>query len=205
MTTPLTPLETKFFSEYELKLVRGTYKVMARVGTQQLSLRRIAKELGVSPALLVYHFGSKDNLLIETMHWALAGSVRRLRRQIAGVEEPEEALRTSIDAIFLDAHANRDFYLIYLDLVQYAVRHESFTKLAALLREHIDDSYATVIRQGVDAGVFETQDVALAARQVRAIVEGGFVQWLQTDDWEQTYAALQRDSYAAALKLLAPS
>jgi AcrR family transcriptional regulator len=205
MTTPLTPLETKFFSEYELKLVRGTYKVMARVGTQQLSLRRIAKELGVSPALLVYHFGSKDNLLIETMHWALAGSVRRLRRQIAGVEEPEEALRTSIDAIFLDAHANRDFYLIYLDLVQYAVRHESFTKLAALLREYIDDSYATVIRQGVDAGVFETQDIALAARQVRAIVEGGFVQWLQTDDWEQTYAALQRNSYAAALKLLAPS
>ncbi|MFZ2050676.1 MAG: TetR/AcrR family transcriptional regulator [Solirubrobacteraceae bacterium] len=205
MAMPLTPIETKTFSSHELKLVRGTYGVMARLGTQQLSLRRIAKELGVSPALLVYHFGSKDNLLFETMHWALAGSVRRLQRQIAGVEDPAEALRTSIDAIFVGARANRAFYLIYLDLVQYAVRHESFTKLAVLLREHIDDSYARVIGQGVQAGVFEVQDVELAARQVRAIVEGGFVQWLQTDDWEETYDALQRDSYAAALKLLAPA
>lgn len=205
MAAPLRSLETKAFSSHELKLVRGTYDVMARVGTQQLSLRRIAKELGVSPALLVYHFGSKDNLLIETMHWALAGSVQRLQRQIAGVEDPAEALRTSIDAVFVGARANRSFYLIYLDLVQYAVRHESFTKLAALLREHIDDSYAKVIRLGVQAGVFEAQDIELAARQVRAVVEGGFVQWLQTDDWEQTYDSLQRDSYAAALKLLAPA
>ncbi len=84
------------------------------------------------------------------------------------------------------------------------MRNKSFTRLAALLRQHIDDSYASVIRQGVAAGVFEVQDVALAARQVRAIVEGGFLQWLQTDDWEQTHAALQRDSYEAALRLLAP-
>lgn len=177
---------------------------MARLGAQQLSLRGIAKELGVSPALLIYHFGSKDNLLIETMHWALAGSVRRLQRQIEGIEEPEEALRVSFGAVFVDARANRDFYLIYLDLLQYAVRNESFTRLAALLRQHIDDSYASVIRQGVAAGVFEVQDVALAARQVRAIVEGGFLQWLQTDDWEQTHAALRRDSYEAVQRLLAP-
>jgi AcrR family transcriptional regulator len=197
-------LETKVFSEHELKIVRGTYRVMARVGTQQVSLRGIAKELGVSPALLIYHFGSKDNLLIETMHWALAGSVRRLKRQIEGIEEPEEALRVSLGAVFVDARANRDFYLIYLDLLQYAVRHESFTRLAALLRKHIDDSYATVIRQGVATGVFEVSDAMLAARQVRAIVEGAFLQWLQTDDWEQTHAALQRDCYEAALRLLAP-
>ncbi|MFZ2050061.1 MAG: TetR/AcrR family transcriptional regulator [Solirubrobacteraceae bacterium] len=184
--------------------MRGTYSAMARMGTQQLSLRGIAKELGVSPALLIYHFGSKDNLLIETMHWALAGSVQRLQRQSEGIEDPQEALRVSLGAVFVDARANRDFYLIYLDLVQYAVRHESFTRLAALLREHIDGSYATVIRQGVAAGVFEAQDVPLAARQIRAIVEGAFLQWLQSDDWEQTHAALQRDCYAAAVRLLAP-
>lgn len=204
MATSLTSLETKAFSEHELKLVRGTYRAMARVGAQQISLRGIAKELGVSPALLVYHFGSKDNLLIETMHWALAGSVRRLQRRIEGIEEPREALHESLGAVFVGPRENRDFYLIYMDLVQYAVRNASFTKLAALLRKHIDDSYATVIRQGVAAGLFEAQDIELAARQVRAVVEGGFLQWLQTDDWEQTHDALRRDSYAAVLRLLAP-
>jgi AcrR family transcriptional regulator len=203
-TTRLTSLEPKVFSAHELKLVRGTYRAMARAGTQQLSLRDIAKDLGVSPALLVYHFGSKDNLLVETMHWALAGSVGRIERRMAGIEDPLEALAAILDAVFVDARANRDFYLIYMDLVQYSVRHESFTTLAALLRRHITDSYAAVIRRGVDAGVFEARDVDLAARQVRAIVEGGFMQWLQEDDWEQTHAALQRDCHAAVLRLLAP-
>lgn len=192
------------FSPHELKLVQGTYRAMARLGTQQLSLRGVAKELGVSPALLVYHFGSKDNLLVETMHWALVGSVRRIQRRVAGIEDPHQALAAILDAVFVGPRANRDFYLMYMDLVQYAVRHESFTTLAALLRQHINDSYAAIIRQGMDAGVFEAGDVDLAARQVRAIVEGGFLQWLQEADWEQTHAALQRDCHAAILRLLAP-
>ena len=93
MESALSSLETKWFSPHEIRLVRGTYAAMARVGTQQISLRGIARELGVSPALLVYHFGSKDKLLIETMHWALAGTVRRIQRQIAGVEDPDRRWR----------------------------------------------------------------------------------------------------------------
>lgn len=204
MAAALPSLETKRFSPHEIRLVRGTYAAMAQQGAQQISLRGIAKELGVSPALLVYHFGSKDNLLIETMHWALASTVRRIQRKIADVEDPEEALAALMDGVFVSPRANRDYHLIYMDLVQYAVRHESFNTLSALLHRHINDTYALVIRQGVEAGVFEAADVDLAARHVRAIVEGGFLQWLQTDDWEQTHAALQRDCHAAILGLLAP-
>jgi AcrR family transcriptional regulator len=198
------PLETRWLSPHELKLVRGAYQAMARAGTQQLSLRGIAKQLDVSPALLVYHFGSKDNLLIETIHWALAGTVRRIQHRIEGMTDPLEAMAELMEAVFVDARANRDFHLIYMDLVQYAVRRESFAKLTDLLHQHINDTYAVVIRQGVEAGAFEADDVELAARQVRAIVEGGFLQWLQEEDWEQTHAALQRDCHAAVLRLLAP-
>lgn len=204
MAAPTTSLEVKWFSPHEIKLVRGTYEAMARTGTQQLSLRAIAKHLDVSPALLVYHFGSKDNLLIETMHWALAGTVHRIERRIAGVEDPHTALGELMDAVFVDARANRDFHLIYMDLVQYAVRRESFATLTELLHQHINGTYAEVIRQGVQAGAFEVADVDLAARQVRAIVEGGFLQWLQREDWEQTHADLQRDCHAAVMRLLTP-
>ena len=184
--------------------MRGTYAAMARIGTQQLSLRRIAKELDVSAALLVYHFGSRDNLLIETMHWALAGTVRRIKRKIAGIRDPEEALAALMDAVFVGPEANRDFHLIYMDLVSYAVRHGSFTALTDLLREHINGSYAAIIQQGVDAELFEVRSVDLAARQARAIVEGGFLQWLQEPDWRETHAQLERDSHEALTRLLAP-
>lgn len=204
MAAALPSIETKRFSPHEIRLVRGTYAAMAQGGAQQISLRGIAKELGVSPALLVYHFGSKDQLLIETMHWALGAAVRRIQRAIDGVDDPQEALAALLDAVFVDARANRDYHLIYMDLVQYAVRNEWFGPLSALLHRHINDTYALVIRQGVQAGAFEAADVDVAAQHVRAIVEGGFLQWLQTDDWEQTHAALQRDCHEAILRLLAP-
>src|SRR4051794_23655586 len=166
MAAALPSLETKKFSPHEIRLVRGTYAAMAQQGAQQISLRGIARELGVSPALLVYHFGSKDNLLIETMHWALASTVHRIQRKIADVEDPQTTLAALMDAVFVGARENRDFHLIYMDLVQYAVRHESFNTLSALLHRHINDTYALVIRQGVEAGTFEAADVDLAAQHV---------------------------------------
>lgn len=192
-------LETKKLSPHELKLVRGTYQAMARIGTQQLSLRRIAKEMDVSPALLAYHFRTRDNLLVETIHWALAATVRRIKQRVDGIADPLRALSALIDAVFIDPQSNRDFHLVYLDLVQYSVRQPSFTGLASLLRDHIDASYAAVIQQGVDAGVFHVDDINVAARHARAIVEGGFSQWIQEEDWEKTHDRLRDECHAAML------
>ena len=195
-------LETKWFSEHEIKIIRGTYDAMARTGTQQLSLRRIAKELDVSPALLAYHFGTRDALLIATMHWALAGTVRRIKRHVDGITDPLAALSALMDAVFIDPQKNRDFHLIYMDLVQYSVRQASYEQLADLLREHIDGSYAAVIRRGVDAGVFKVDDVDLAARRARSLVEGGFLHWLQDADWKRTHIILKDDCHQSLLLLL---
>jgi AcrR family transcriptional regulator len=183
-------------------MVRGAYRVMARVGAQQLSLRQVAKEVGVSAALFIYHFGSKDNLLLETMRWALAGTVRRIEERLAGIDDPRRALKALLDAVFVDANANRDFHLIYLDLVQYAVRNPSFGGLTELLREHINGSYAFVIRMGVRAGTFQVTDVELAAARSRALIEGRFIQWLQEPDWQQTYGSLRQEAYTELLNLL---
>jgi AcrR family transcriptional regulator len=202
MATRLT-LESRLLSAHEIRIVRGTYAAMARIGTQQLSLRRIAKELDVSPALIVYHFGSRDNLFIETLHWALAGTVRRIKRRIAEITDPEKALAALVDAVFVGASENRDFHLVYMDLVSYAVRHGSFTELTELLREHVNGSYAEIIRHGRDTGVFDVADVDVAARHARAIVEGGFIQWMQEPDWRLTHAQLQRDCHEALQRLLA--
>ncbi len=202
MQTSVELPESKRFSEHEIRLVRGTYEAMARLGTQELSLRGLARELGVSPPLLIYHFGSRENLLIETMHWALAGTVRRIRRRVDGITDPEQALAALMDAVFVDAKANRDFHLVYMDLVQYSIRHPSFNGLTDLLRTHINGSYAAVIRAGVRDGVFGADDIDLAAKQARAIVEGGFLQWIQEEDWQQTHRALQLACHQALLTML---
>jgi AcrR family transcriptional regulator len=197
---PLSPSHP--LSAREIELIRGTYRVMARVGAQQLSLRQVAKEVDVSAAGLLYHFGSKDNLLLETMRWALAGTVRRIEAELQGIDDPEQALSALIGAVFVSPQANRDFHLVYLDLVQYALRNKSFVGLTELLREHINGSYAFVIQQGADRGVFKVGDVDVAASRARAIVEGGFIQWLQDPGWRRTHAALRDECHRVLLTVL---
>jgi AcrR family transcriptional regulator len=203
MLTPSPPAdETSPLGEREAAFVHETYRVMADVGAQQVSLRLLGKELGVSPGLLVYYFKSKDNLLLEAMRWALLEVVERIRARLEDIDDPEEALAGLVDAIFVDPHDSRNFYLVYLDLVQYSVRHPSFSGLAELLWKYVNGSYAVVIQHGVAAGVFDIDDIELAARQCRAIVEGSFVQWLQSEDWRQSHVQLRDECQHALTALL---
>jgi len=193
-------------SEREEALVRATYEVIARVGSQQLSLRPLAKELGVSPTLFLYHFGSKDNLLLATMRWAVLELVERIGARLEHVDDPERALGALVDAIFTDdAKATRDFYLVYLDLVQYCVRNPSFSGLADLLWKYVNGAYAVVIQHGIASGTFDIEDIELTARRARATVEGYVLQWLQEERWERRHAALRSECYTGGAHSPAPA
>ncbi|MGK6317545.1 TetR/AcrR family transcriptional regulator [Neorhizobium sp. DT-125] len=200
----LPTIDIPTYTPHQIKIIRGTYKAMATIGTQQLSLRRIAKELDVSPALIAYHFGTRDALIMETMRWALAGTVRRIARKVDCIKDARAAFSALMDGVFVGAQQSRDFHLIYLDLVQYSTREATFVELSDLLRDHIDGTYATVIRQGVEAGIFQVDNLTHAAKRARAVVEGSFIQWLQDKDWEQSYPALRDDCETALLKLFSP-
>jgi AcrR family transcriptional regulator len=189
-------------SEREIALIRSAYRTMSRHGTERLSLRKVAEDAGVSPPLLVYHFGGKDELLLATMRWALVSTVNRIRRRLDGITDAREALAELIDAVFVSPRANRDFYLVYLDMVQYSVRRPSFSGLTEMLREQVNGSFAAVVTRGVEARVFRVDSVELASRQARAVVEGGFIQWLQDTNWEQTHAQLKAHCHRAILTML---
>lgn len=188
-------------SSREEELVRSAYRVMARQGGHRLSLQDIADEAGVSKGLVLYHFKSKERLFLTTMRWALLGTEQRIRRRIAGVTDPADMITALVDAVFVSPQRNRDFVLLYLDLVEHAARVESFGELTAVTREIINGLYAEVIRDGVDRGVLDVDDVDDAAAQMRALIDGTFLTWLQ-DDWEATHTAYRDRCEAALMRLL---
>lgn len=189
-------------TDREIQLVRSTYRVMVRQGSHRLSLQDIASDAGVSKGLLLYHFKTKDNLLLATMRWALERTARRIRDGVAGAADASAALAALVDAVFISPQANRDFHLFYLDLVEHAARVAAYQDLPHLMREVINRLYAEVIQRGVDEQVFDIEDADAAASVMRAQIEGTFLQWMQTDDWERTHGAARDDCHHALLRLL---
>jgi len=167
-----------------------------------MSLQDVANEAGVSKALLLYHFGTKDALLLAAMKWAVERTATRIRTGLDGAGSAGETIRALVDAIFVDAEANRDFYLFYLDLIEHAGRVPSFGELSPMLTENINGLYGEVIAGGVREGIFAVDDVAIAARNMRALIEGTFLQWMQTDEWRNNHHAWKEQCRAALLRLL---
>lgn len=192
-------------SNREMEIIRSAYRTMARAGSHRISLREVADEAGVSKALLLYHFGTREALVFAAMKWALERTEVRIRGGLDSSTRPRDQVTALIDAIFVEPEANREFYLFYLDLIEHASRSPGFGALSETLEEIINGLFAEVIADGVSEGVFAVDDVDVAARHMRALIEGTFLQWIQTDDWRQSHARWKEDCRVALLGLLGVS
>ncbi len=89
-TTGDAALELRLFADEELgttraRILEAAFRRLARSGYAALSTREIAKDAGLNHALINYHFGSKDQLVIEVLD---AANRRLLARQKAMYGEP---------------------------------------------------------------------------------------------------------------------
>lgn len=174
-------------SPKQIDLVRHAYDVIAEKGVDTVSLQDIADAAGVSKALVLYYFKTRENLILATVRWVLLRVAKRIREALANAESPEQKINAMIDAIFIQPEANRRFYLFYLDVMGYAIRHDRFNKLSATFRSIVDGLYADVIRLGVEQGAFSVKDIDEAAATTRALIDGLFIQWLHESDWKERH------------------
>jgi AcrR family transcriptional regulator len=183
-------------------LVRSAYQVITRQGSHRLSLQDVADQAGVSKGMVLYYFKSKEHLFLVTMRWALERTAARIRQRIAGAGDPDEVIAALVDAIFVGPEQNRDFYLLYLDLIEHAARVPSFGQLSGMAHEIVNGLYEEVIRDGVARGGLRVEDPVAAAAAMRALIEGTFLSWLQRDDWRDSHATFKAACHRNLLLLL---
>ena len=176
----------------EEALVRAAYRLIASKGIERTTLQDITDAAGVSKALAIYYFKTKENLLLATIRWVLGRVAERMTGVVASVEAPDEKVRAMVDAIFVDPRRNRDFYLAYTALIGEAARNERFNELNVTFRSIMNAAYADLIRSG-EGTAFAVESVDEAAMGVRALIDGLFLQWLEESDWaalHERYKAL---------------
>jgi AcrR family transcriptional regulator len=168
-------------------LVRAAYRVMARDGVHRVPLHEIAAEAGVSKGLLIYHFQTKDGLVLAALEWVLETTEARIRERLGDSTEPAEAISTVIDAVWVGPEANRDFFRFYLDGVEHQTRSPEFDEFADRAASIMNSFFREVIVAGVEAGALRVEDPTAGAIQMRAVIEGTFLQWVQTNDWRTNH------------------
>jgi AcrR family transcriptional regulator len=184
----------------EESLVRAAYRLISSKGIERTTLQDIADAAGVSKALAVYYFKTKENLLLAAIRWVLARVAERMTNALSSVEDPEERVRVMLDTIFVDPRRNRDFYLAYTALIGEAARNARFNELNTTFRSIMNAAYADLIRAGERVFVFDS--VEEAAMGVRALIDGFFLQWLEEPDWSELHGHYKDACERAILRYL---
>jgi AcrR family transcriptional regulator len=185
----------------QVRLIRTTYRLIGTKGVHRTTLQGVADAAGVSKAVIVYYFKTKENLVLTTMRWVLSQVAARVGADIENADTPEEKVEATIDAIFVDPRRNRDFYLAYTDLIAHAARNHRFNELNLVFRSIVDAQYADVIRAGI-GNSFAVDDADEAAMVMRAIIDGLFLQWLEEPEWQELHAAYKAVCSRAVLAYL---
>lgn len=173
-------------SDREIAILRAAYHVMAREGSNRLNLQAIAEEAGVSKGLVLYHFDNKNGVLLHAMEWALLQTEARIRAAFEHADDGD-LLADVTGAVFRSPQLNREFQLVYLDLIEAAARESAFAALPGIVRDIVEGLYAEIIAEGVRRGQLVADDVDAAALRMRVVVDGVLLQWLQRDDWCTTH------------------
>ncbi len=200
-TVPSHEALAEELAEPQEALVRAAYRLIGSKGIERTTLQDIADAAGVSKALAVYYFKTKENLLLAAIRWVLARVAERMTNALASVERPEERVRVMIDTIFVDPRRNRSFYLAYTALIAEAARNERFNELNTTFRSIMNATYADLIRAG-EGTVFVVDSVEEASMGVRALIDGFFLQWLEETNWTELHEHYKEVCARAILKYL---
>lgn len=162
-------------------------------GLADQSLRRIAEAIGSSHRMLLYHFGSKDGLLLEVVREVEARTQDRLA-QVAGIAAMQSDVVIRRMWSYLTDPELADFERLFFALYGRALQGDRAT--LPLLRgdiEHwLDANVALAAETGVPAAMVRTH-----SRLGLAVIRGLLLDLLATGDKAGVDAALEvfADSY----------
>jgi TetR/AcrR family transcriptional regulator, fatty acid metabolism regulator protein len=179
------PLPSGEPSPKQEEVLRIAYRLMATKGMHRMTLQDVAAAAGMSKANIVYHYKTKEDLVLRAMQWVLERVTVRVVEATGSATGRDAKIRAMIDAIFLDPRRNRNFYIVYTELIAQSSRNGRFAELNGWFREIITGQYAAVIGS---TSRRSKKAVAESAMVVRALIDGLFLQWLEEPDWEARHS-----------------
>src|SRR6478752_1523139 len=162
------------------QMLRAALEVIVERGFPDTRIADVAQRAGTSPALVIYYFKTKDQLLTAAMRlsedtWYATGTSRvaaidtaagRLEELIAMSCHPEED----------DADAPNTSWLLWLDLWTQAARHPEVAGVRQKFDERWRDTITSLVVEGQEAGEFGPVSPADFAVTLSALLDGFAIQ-----------------------------
>lgn len=160
-------------ADRRIEILEATCKVIGRNGIHDLRVEDVAKEVGVSPALVYYYFDTRADLLARAFEFADNRSTAHTRKQMdleaSGRRQIEDILFHEFDEA-PDVHDN---WVIWSEMGAAAVFDKDLLGSVEKWSEHWVKIVANLIRAGHKDGSISRDVVPNdAGERLTAVVDG---------------------------------
>jgi AcrR family transcriptional regulator len=151
------------------EILSATVGLIDREGLAAVRVADVAAELGVSPSLVFYHFGTKDDLVAESFAHAVERDLARIDRALAP-GDPVEQLRRLLRLYGPTGQAVG--WRVWIDAWALAQRETHIRQVLRRLDLRWEAALLQVVEAGVATGAFRCPEPAAAVRRTSALLDG---------------------------------
>ena len=151
------------------KIRQAALKLFARQGYAAVSMRQIAKEVGVQAGALYLYTPDKQSLLFDLMQDHMLGLLDAWGAAPLPAAPPDQLRQFT--RFHISYHLDRPdaVFISYMELRNLTA--ENFASIEALRRQY-ENQLETILKQGQTAGVFDIPDTKLATMALIAMLTG---------------------------------
>jgi AcrR family transcriptional regulator len=144
---------------------------IAEHGLTELTMAGLGRRLGMSGGHLLYYFGSKDQLLLETLRWS-EDELGERRRTALAVPGPAAARLDAFVALYLPTGAGDPRWTLWVEVWGRSLAVESMRAGQAAIEAAWRADLVALLREGIAGGEFRPVAPERYAVRLSALLDG---------------------------------
>jgi AcrR family transcriptional regulator len=150
------------------RVLEAAIAAIADVGVDALRMSDISRRAGMTPGHILYYFGRKERILIETLRWSEHDLAQGRRRALRRPSDPRARLRRFVD-LYLPQGTADPRWNLWLQVGIHPPTDDDTRELFEGLVDLWRDDLIELARDGADRGVFAEPAIGFAEFASRAV------------------------------------
>jgi AcrR family transcriptional regulator len=173
----------KLTQKRRTQMLEAAMEMITERGLCDTRIADVAERAGLSPALVVYYFGSKESLLTEALAYAEDLFYIEAFRELTDIEGAPERLVRLIELACppVVEHGADEYWTLWVELWSRALRNDEAARKREALERRWRNTIVEVVKEGQRSGEFRSCDPERFATYLSALMDGLALQVLFDD------------------------
>jgi AcrR family transcriptional regulator len=158
-------------NKQRMRVYAEASRAIAELGPEQVTMRVLGARLGMSPGHILYFFGSKDRLLLETLRWSEENWIRRETLKLAQISSQRGRLERLVEG-YLPRSSRDPRWLLWAHAYARPPRQPQDKRSLEVWSQPWVDILSEILVAGVEAGEFRQLDVEKVALRSFILMDG---------------------------------